>query len=64
MLPTQHYQQANANVREIYEFKFYCPIDDTFSCLSIAADTEWGALTQFNMLAGLIFKGQQLTKFI
>jgi hypothetical protein len=64
MLPIQPYQQADANIREVYEFKFYCPSDDTFGRLSIAAATEWAALMQFNMIAGLIFKGQQLIKFI
>jgi hypothetical protein len=64
MLPIQPYQQADVNTREVYEFKFYRPIDNTFGRLSIAAQTEWTALMQFNKLDGLIFKGQQLTKFI
>ena len=64
MLPIQTYQHADANVREVYEFKFYCPSEDTFGCLSIAAATEWAALMRFNTIAGLIFKGQQLIKFI
>ena len=50
-------------MREVYQFYFFNPADSTFGALSIAADTEWAALMQFNYL-GLVFKGQTLIKFI
>jgi hypothetical protein len=49
---------------EVYEFYFFEPSVNRFGRLCIAADSEWQALTRFNEIDDLIFKGQKLIKFI
>lgn len=51
-------------MREVYLFRFYNPADRSFGALSIAADTEHGALLAFNQIDDLVWINQFLIKFI
>ena len=57
-----HYK--NWNVREVYEFRFYSPSEDSYGSLTISADSEWAALTAFNQIGDLVYMSQKLTRFI